>query len=111
MGYNRNAVACSVYILGCCDRSYYVGQTDDLEARVEQHQSGELGGYTASRRPVRLLYAQDFPTRDDAFAAERQLKGWSRKKKEALIRGDWEELRRLARGPRPDRAHPSTSSG
>jgi predicted GIY-YIG superfamily endonuclease len=99
-----------VYILRCSDGSYYVGHTDNLEQRIEQHGSGELGGYTSTRRPVVLLHAEDFPTRDEAFAAERQIKGWSRKKKEALIRGDWEEVRRLARG-RAREPNPSTSSG
>ena len=87
-----------VYILRCADGSYYVGHSDDLEQRFHQHQSGELGGYTANRRPVELVFSEEFLTREDAFAAERQIKGWSRKKKEALMRGDWEELRRLARG-------------
>lgn len=87
-----------VYILRCADRSYYVGHTDDIEKRMAQHESGELGGYTAKRRPLELVYSQSFSTRDEAFAAERHLKGWRRAKKEALIRGDWEELRRLARG-------------
>ena len=81
-----------------------MGHTDDLEQRIEQHQSGELGGYTAKRRPVELVYSQAFDSREEAFFSERQLKGWSRAKKEALIRGDWGELRRLARGP-------STGSG
>ena len=100
-----------VYILECADGSYYVGHSDNLEERLQQHQSGALGGYTSTRRPVRLAYSQDFPTRDEAFAAERQIKGWTRRKKEALIRGDWEELRRLARGRQRGSAHPSTGSG
>ncbi len=99
------------YLLRCSDGSYYVGHTDNLEERVQQHQSGELAGYTGERRPVELVYSENFPTREEAFAAERQIKGWSRKKKEALIRGDWEELRRLARGRSRERAHPSTCSG
>ena len=99
-----------VYLLHCADGSYYVGHTDNLEERIEKHQSGDLGGYTSTRRPVELVYAQDFPTRDDAFEVEMQIKGWSRKKKEALIRGDWESLRRLARG-RSREPDPSTGSG
>jgi predicted GIY-YIG superfamily endonuclease len=99
-----------VYLLRCADGSYYAGHTDNLEQRIEQHRSGELGGYTSTRRPVELVYSEDFPTRDEAFAAERRIKGWSRKKKEALIQGDWEGLRRLARG-RSREPHPSTSSG
>jgi predicted GIY-YIG superfamily endonuclease len=99
-----------VYILEYADGSYYVGHSDNLEDRVMQHQSGAVSGYTKSRRPLRLAYAQEFPTRDEAFAAERQVKGWTRKKG-ALIRGDWEELRRLARGRQRASAHPSTGSG
>jgi predicted GIY-YIG superfamily endonuclease len=87
-----------IYLLRCADGSYYVGHTDNLEERVQQHQTGELGGYTEKRRPVQTEYSQDFPTREEAFAAERQIKGRSRAKKEALIRADWNELRRLARG-------------
>jgi predicted GIY-YIG superfamily endonuclease len=100
-----------VYILQCADGSYYVGHSDNLEERFQQHQSGTLGGYTKARRPVRLAYSAEFPTRDEAFAAEHQIKGWTRKKKEALMRGDWEELRRLARGRQRGSAHPSTGSG
>ncbi len=99
------------YILYCADGSYYIGHTDNLEERIQQHQSGTLGRYTKSRRPVRLVYCQEFATRDEAFAAERQIKGWSRKKKAALIHGDWEELRRLSRARERASAHPSTSSG
>ena len=62
-----------VYILRCADDSYYVGHTENLELRVAQHQSGDLGGYTKPRRPVRLVYSEKFSTRDDAFAAERQI--------------------------------------
>ena len=91
-------MAFCVYIFRCADDSYYVGHSDNLEDRLQQHDSGALGRYTKARRPVRLVYSQDFPTRDEAFAAERRMKGWSRKKKEALIKGDWEELRWLARG-------------
>jgi predicted GIY-YIG superfamily endonuclease len=100
-----------VYILHCADDSYYVGHSDNLEDRMMQHQSGALGGYTKGRRPVRMVYAREFATREEAFAAERQVKGWTRGKKEALIRGDWEELRRLARGRQRASAHPSTGSG
>ena len=93
-----------VYILRCADGSYYVGHTDDLETRLAAHQSGEIAGYTYSRRPVQLVFQEEFPSREDAFLRERQLKGWSRRKKEALIRGDWDNLGRLSR------AHGSTGS-
>ena len=95
-----------VYILTCSDGSYYVGHTDNLEVRVAAHQDGTLGGYTATRRPVTLAYTEAFDSRDDAFHRERQIKKWTRAKKEALIRQDWHELQRLAHT-----AHPSTSSG
>jgi len=85
------------YMLRCADGSYYVGHTDDLDARVGAHQSGMIPGYTQKRRPVSLVWSQDFSDRDDAFRAERQIKGWSRVKKEALIRGDWEGIRLLSR--------------
>ena len=88
-----------VYLLRCSDGSYYVGHTDDLDGRLARHASGELGGYTAGRRPVTLVWCTDFPTRDQAYELERQLKGWTRRKKEALARGDLEALRGLARGP------------
>jgi len=89
-----------VYILHCSDGTYYTGHTDDLENRVAQHMSGDIAGYASTRRPLRLVFAQEFPSRVEALAAERQIKGWSRKKKEAMMRGDWQEVRRLAWGKR-----------
>ena len=86
-----------VYMLLCGDGSYYVGQTDDLERRMAQHSSSEFGGYTAERHPLQLVFAEAFPSRDDALNRERQLKGWSRRKKEALIAGDWPAVQRFAR--------------
>jgi tRNA/rRNA methyltransferase len=85
------------YMLRCSDGSYYVGHTDDLDARIGAHQSGLLPGYTQKRRPVHLVWHQDFVARDQAFAAERQIKGWSRAKKEALNRGDWGAIQLLSR--------------
>ncbi|AMK23401.1 MULTISPECIES: TrmJ/YjtD family RNA methyltransferase [unclassified Sphingobium] len=85
------------YMLRCSDGSYYLGHTDNLEYRVAQHQAGEVEGYTQKRRPVSLVWQQDFGTRNEALSAEQQIKGWSRKKKEALIAGDWNEIRLLAR--------------
>jgi predicted GIY-YIG superfamily endonuclease len=102
-----------VYILRCADGSYYTGHTDDLDKRIGEHQQGLCGGYTASRLPVALLFSQECATREEALAAEQQIKGWSRKKKEAMMRGDWTEVSRLAKGT--DRkgtpVYPSTSSG
>ena len=86
-----------VYILKCSDGLYYTGHSDNLESRVAQHQQGEIPGFTATRRPVRLVFSQEFATREEALAAELQIKPWSRKKKEALIRGDWEALRLAAK--------------
>jgi putative endonuclease len=63
------------YLLQCNDGSYYTGHTDNLDTRMAQHQSGALGGYTAKRLPVALRWSQEFATRDEAFAAERQIKG------------------------------------
>jgi len=86
-----------VYLLRCADGTYYTGHTDDLERRIGEHASGTCGGYTATRLPVELVFSQECPTRIEALNFERQIKGWSRAKKVALIRGDWEEISRLAR--------------
>ena len=87
-----------VYMLRCGDDSYYIGSTrGSLEDRVAQHNAGNFGGYTATRRPVVLVWHQEFQYITDAIAAERQLKGWNRAKKEALIRGDFDLLHALAR--------------
>ena len=85
------------YLLRCNDGSYYVGHTDDLEHRMAQHQTGAVGGYTARRLPVALVWSESFLSREDAFAVEHQIKGWSRAKKEALIAGNWELLSDLSR--------------
>ena len=85
-----------VYILRCSDGSYYTGHTDNLEKRVGEHQAGEIVGYTSIRRPLTLVFAERFESREDAISRERQVKGWGRQKKEALIRGDWQEISRLA---------------
>ena len=85
------------YLLRCNDGSYYAGHTDDLELRIAQHETGALGGYTAKRLPVTFVWSQEFVIRDEAFAAERRIKGWSRAKKEALIAGDWERVSLLAK--------------
>jgi predicted GIY-YIG superfamily endonuclease len=104
-----------VYIVRCSDGAYYVGSTrTTLDDRVAQHNAGSFDGYTARRRPVTLVFAQEFDRITDAIAAERQLKGWRRAKKEALIRGDFEALQELAK-TYADRCstglRPSTSSG
>ncbi len=91
-------MAFHTYILRCRDGTYYVGHTDDLERRIAEHGSGMIQGYTSRRLPVTFLWAQDFQTRDDAFAVERKLKGWSRAKKEAMMAGDWALVSQLACG-------------
>jgi putative endonuclease len=91
-----------LYILLCADESYYTGTTRaDLEYRVAQHNAGTYGGYTAARRPVTLVFAQWFDRITDAIEAERQVKGWSRAKKEALIRGEFERLPELSKRHQP----------
>jgi len=85
------------YMLRCSDGSYYLGQTDMLERRMAQHEAGEIEGYTQTRRPVELVWSQEFASRDEAIAAEQQIKGWSRNKKEALIAGDCAAISALAR--------------
>src|SRR5580700_126628 len=87
-----------LYILCCADGVYYVGTTiTSLEHRVAEHRAGTFAGYTALRRPVELVFHQHFERLEDAAAAERQIKGWRREKKEALIRGDFAILPSLAR--------------
>ena len=81
-----------VYILECSDGSYYTGSTTDLERRLEQHQIGEGAKYTRSRRPIKLIYSEEYDRIDVAFFREKQIQGWSRKKKLALIEGRLEEL-------------------
>lgn len=86
------------YIVRCSDGSYYVGSArGDLEKRIAEHNAGTYRGYTSSRRPVKLVWAEYFERITDAIAAERQIKGWSRAKKEALIRGDFELISVLAK--------------
>ena len=98
-----------VYMLRCADGRYYVGSTrKSLDERIAEHSSGALGGFTASRLPIVLVWSQQFENITDAIAVERQIKGWSRAKKEALIRGDFEAIQRLAsrkhgEAPRPSR--------
>src|SRR5687768_16400835 len=98
------------YILRCADGSYYVGHAEELAARVATHQLGLVEGYTQKRRPVELVWSQEFAERDEAFRAERRIKGWSRAKKEALIRGDWDAVHLLSMRTHVLRDAASTSS-
>jgi len=86
-----------MYILECSDGAYYTGSTKDLMRRFEQHQSGEGANYTAKRLPVKLLYYEVYDRIDYAFNREKQVQGWSRKKKEALINGNEQLLSELAK--------------
>ena len=93
-----------MYMLRCSDGSYYVGHTDNLPARIAAHERGIFRScYTFDRRPLALVFAQDFPTREEALAMERRVKGWSRAKKAALINRDWARIAVLAKS-RADRA-------
>lgn len=75
-------------MLQCSDRSFYVGHTDNLEARVAAHSAGLIPGYTSARLPVHLVWSEEFPSRIEALEMERRINGWRRAKKLALIRGD-----------------------
>ena len=86
-----------VYILICADNSYYVGHTTNLTRRIQAHHAGTAARFTRDRSPVRLVYAEDHPTHLSALDRERQLKRWTRAKKEALMRGDRDTLRRLSK--------------
>lgn len=87
-----------VYILRCNDNSFYVGHTDDIETRMAAHEVRRYPKcYTASRLPVMVVFVQETSSRGEAFEAERQIKNWSRSKKQALIDGDFELLRKLAK--------------
>jgi predicted GIY-YIG superfamily endonuclease len=84
-----------VYILRCADDALYIGETHDLDARVRSHNEGTNPTFTQNRRPVRLAYAESHPTRAAALKRERYIKRWTRAKKEALIAGDSDLLKRL----------------
>ncbi|HSF90366.1 MAG TPA: GIY-YIG nuclease family protein [Saprospiraceae bacterium] len=77
-----------MYILECANGKYYVGSAQDLKARIRQHQDGEGANFTWKHLPVRLVYFEEYDRIDDAYNREKQVQGWSRKKKEALIYGD-----------------------
>lgn len=86
-----------VYMLRCADDSYYTGHTEDIERRLAQHNAREFSGYTSRRLPVALVFSQGLPSREEALGAELQIKRWGRKKKTALIEGDWSRLSALSR--------------
>jgi len=83
-----------VYMLRCSDGSYYVGSTRDLDRRMTEHSSGKGSIYTSRRMPVELVWAEEYDSVADAYAMEKKIQGWSRAKREALIRGDWRDVHR-----------------
>ena len=88
------------YILRCADGKYYTGHTDNLERRMGEHQTGEQSGFTSTRRPVELIWAQEFATRVEALESELRVKKWSRAKKEALAAGDLDKLSHYSKPPK-----------
>jgi len=104
-----------MYILECYDGTYYTGSTKNLDLRLKQHQNGEGANHTKKRLPVKLVYFEEFQRIDEAFYREKQVQGWSRKKKEALINGDFENLSHLSVAYRdkkpPDSAMPEALEG
>ena len=97
-----------VYIVKCSDSSYYTGVTNDLERRIGEHNEGDdTKSYTYSRRPVKLLWFAETNDVNYAILREKQIKGWTRKKKEALIAGRFDDLIKLSKS----KSHPSTGSG
>lgn len=86
-----------VYILKCSDDSYYVGSTTNLTKRIEEHNNGVGANYTKKKLPVKLVYYEECQSIETAFLRERQLHGWSRKKKEALINNMHEKLTELSK--------------
>lgn len=83
----------TVYILQCADDSYYVGVTNDIETRIVQHNDGlNRKAYTYPRRPVKIVFQEHFHDINQAIAFEKQVKGWRREKKQALINREWEKL-------------------
>ena len=85
-----------VYILECANGQYYTGSTNNLEIRLNQHRAGEGSNFTKKHLPVKLVYAEDFQCVEDAFYREKQVHGWSRKKKEMLINGTRNKLHKLS---------------
>ena len=99
-----------VYILKCSDKSYYTGVTNNLEKRLAEHRSGSIQGYTSNRLPIKLVYTASFYDINDAIRFEKQIKGWSRKKKEALIISDFDSLVQLSKSKTKNNSVISQSS-
>ena len=97
-------MAYCVYILKCSDGSYYTGSTANLDRRIYEHQQGlEPSAFTFRRRPVQLVWSEELETYNEALLHEHQIKGWSRIKKEALIRGDFQAIHEIVRNERKER--------
>jgi len=93
-----------VYILKCSDGSYYTGSTANIDKRIYEHQQGlEPSAYTFRRRPVELIWSEELETYNEALLHEHQIKGWSRIKKEALIRGDFQSIHEIVGNERKER--------
>ena len=88
----------TMYILLCANGKYYVGSTENLEERLKRHNAGYGCGFTKAHLPVKLIYKEEYPTIEEAYQRERQLHGWSRAKKEALINGNIVELKKQSKG-------------
>jgi len=86
-----------VYIVRCSDGSYYTGVTSNLEKRIAEHNSGLIKGYTSKRLPLELVYSNRFNNVSDAIRSEKQIKGWRRDKKEALVQQNFEALVKLSK--------------
>ena len=86
-----------MYILECADSSYYIGSTNDLDRRLQEHQKGVGANFTKARLPVELVYFEEYDRIDEAFTREKQVQGWSRKKKQALIEDKQNLLPELAK--------------
>ena len=86
-----------IYILRCSDGSYYTGHTDNIEKRISEHRLGVGDSYTTSRLPIEVVFASEFNTRHEALEMEQRIKKWSRSKKEALIKQDWQKLISLSK--------------
>lgn len=91
-----NSIYSYTYILQCSNGKYYVGSTNDLDRRLKEHQAGLGSNYTRKHRPVKLVYYEEYQSVTEAFCREKQLHGWSRAKKEALIRGEFDKLPALS---------------
>ncbi|MDE2024218.1 MAG: GIY-YIG nuclease family protein [Gammaproteobacteria bacterium] len=88
----------TLYVLECADGTFYIGHTDNLSRRLQQHEQSKVDAYTARRLPLKLIHAEEFESRYEALTMERKLKGWSRAKKQAYMSGDWEAVAKLAKG-------------